>query len=87
MDVKALLKKIEGMSAEEQAKVVSAYMSENKRKKTIEENRRDIRNKLFSGCKKLAKAQQEAFIYEFLADNASYINNWMHKKHPELTQQ
>ena len=85
MDVKALLKRIEGMDAEAQAKAVSAFMSENKRKKTIEENRRDVRAKLFAGCKKLSKAQQESFIFEYLNDNYSFFNNkWLREKHSEL---
>lgn len=85
MDVKALLKRIEGMDAEAQAKAVSAFMSENKRKKTIEENRRDVRAKLFAGCKKLTKAQQESLIFEYLNDNHSFFNNkWLREKHGDL---
>lgn len=84
MDVKALLKRIEGMDAEAQAKAVSAFMSENKRKKVVEEHRRDVRTKLFDGMKKMTKEQQIAFIYEYIEENVGYANNWMKKKHPNL---
>lgn len=85
MDVKALLKRIEGMDAEAQAKAVSAFMSENRRKKTIEENRKDVRSKCFANCKKLTKEQQISFIYEFLSDNYNFFNNnWLRKNHNDL---
>lgn len=85
-DVKNLLKKIEGMSAEQQAKAISNFVSENKRKRNIEDERRSIRSKCFDGCKKkLTKEQQVAFLYEFLAENHSYFNRqWLAKKHDEL---
>ena len=84
-DVKDLLKRIASLDAEQQAKAISNFVSENKRKRNVEDARRDIRAKCFAGCKKLTKAQQEAFLYEFLSDNHAYVNKtWLAKKHPEL---
>lgn len=85
MDAKDLLKKLEGKTPEEQAKIVSSYVSDRKRKQTIEDERRDVRAKCFSNCKKMTKAQQEALIYEFLAKNHDYFNNkWLRDNHKEL---
>ncbi len=87
MDAKDLLKKLEGKTPEEQAKIVSSYVSDRKRKQTVEEARRDIRNRCFAGCKKPTKAQMESFIYEFLDENSAYVSKrWLPKKHPELVQ-
>ena len=85
-DVKNLLKRIEGMSAEQQAKAISNFVSENKRKRNIEDERRSIRGKCFADCKKkLTKEQQIAFLYEFLAENHTYFNKqWLVKKHADL---
>lgn len=80
-----LVAKLTGKSAEEQAKIIASYVSEKKRKQTVEDQRRDVRSKCFAGIKKLTKAQQESLIYEFLADNHSYFNTqWLAKKHNEL---
>lgn len=84
MNVNELLKRLDGRSPEEQAKMISNYMSNATRKKTVEDSRADIRGKCFTGCKKLAKAQQISFLYEFLNENHGYISNWMMKNHPEL---
>ena len=85
MDAKELLKKLEGKTPEEQAKIVSNYVSDRKRKQTIDDERRDVRSKCFKDAKRLTKAQQESLIYEFLADNYSYFNTqWLSKKHSEL---
>ena len=84
MNVNELLKRLDGRSPEEQAKMISNYMCNASRKKTIEDSRADVRNKCFNGCKKLSKAQQISLLYEFLSDNCGYIANWMVKNHPEL---
>ncbi len=85
MDAKDLLKKLEGKTPEEQAKIVSNYVSDRKRKQTVEEARRDIRAKCFTNCKKLTKAQQESLIYEFLASNYDYFNGkWLRDNHNDL---
>lgn len=84
MDVKNLLKKLEGKSPEEQAKIVSNFYSDKKRKQTTEEARKATRDMIFAGLKKLTKAQQESYLYEFIAKNDTYIANWMQKNHPEL---
>lgn len=78
-----LLKQIQGKSPEEQAKMVSNYMSDKRRKQTIEETRKTIREQIFNGCKKLSKSQQEAILYEYMGQNTSYIRNWIKTKHPE----
>ena len=85
MKIDELLKKIKDLSPEEQAKAVSTYVSESKRKQTVEEARREVRNKCFEGTKKLTKAQQEALIYEFLNENCKYFNErWLATKHSKL---
>ena len=85
MNASELVAKLNGKSAEEQAKLIATYVADKKRKQTIEEERRDIRAKCFANCKKLTKAQQEALIYEFLASNYGYFNsNWLIKNHNDL---
>ena len=83
-NVNDLLARIQGKTPEEQAKMISTYMSNAQRKKTVEDSRADIRTRCFAGCKKLTKQQQISFLYEFLNDNNGYISNWMLKNHPEL---
>ena len=83
--IQDVLASVKGLSPEEQAKAITAFYAEKNRKKTVEDNRREIRNKCFVGCKKLTKTQQEALLYEFLNDNHAYVNNqWLQRKHPEL---
>ena len=85
MNANELVAKLNGKSAEEQAKLIATYVADKKRKQTIEEERRDIRAKCFSNCKKLTKAQQEALIYEFLASNYDYFNGkWLRDNHNDL---
>ena len=84
LKVEDLLKKIEGKSPEEQAKLIANYYSDKKRKATVEESRKATRDKIFVGLKKLTKAQQEALIYEYLSKNTSYIRNWFYTNHAEL---
>lgn len=84
MKINELLQKINGMNNEEQAAAIAKFYTKKNRKKTIDEARREVRNKVFAGCKKLSKSQQESMLYEFINANAGYINNWMHKQHPEL---
>lgn len=84
MNVNELLKRIEGRTPEEQAKMISNYMSNASRKKTVEDSRTDVRAKCFAGCKKLTKQQQISLLYDFLNENHGYISNWMMKNHPEL---
>jgi len=84
MDVNKLLGRIQGKSAEEQAKMIATFVSNSKRKQTVEEARRDVRSKLFTGFKKQSKAQQESYIYEYLAANPTWFQNWLKKKHEEL---
>lgn len=86
LKIEELLKKLEGKSPEEQAKMVSNYMSDKRRKQTMEETRKGIREQIFNGCKKLSKAQQEALLYEYMGQNTSYIRNWIKSKHPDLEQ-
>lgn len=85
MNANELVAKLNGKSAEEQAKIIASYVADKKRKQTIDDVRRDIRSKCFKDAKRLTKAQQESLIYEFLADNYSYFNaQWLAKKHSEL---
>lgn len=85
MDVTKLLAKMQGMDAEQQAKVITSYVNRSKRSKTIADGRKEIRSKLFAGCKSLTKEQQISYIYEFLSENHSYFNQqWLSKKHSEL---
>lgn len=84
-NIKDVLAKVKGKDADEMAKAITAYYADKNRKKTVEDARREIRNKCFVGCKKLTKTQQEALLYEFLNDNHAYVNNqWLQRKHPEL---
>lgn len=84
LKVEELLKNLQGKSPEEQAKMLSNYYSNKKRKQTVEESRKDVRDKAFMGMKKLTKAQQETLLYDYMLKNISYINNWMKTNHPEL---
>lgn len=83
-DVKGLLEKLKTLDAEKQAKAISNYMAETRRKKTVEDARRDVRSKCFAGCKKVTKQQQESFLYEYLAENAKHVNAWMREKHGDM---
>lgn len=83
--IEEVLANVKGLTPEEQAKAIAGFYANKKRKNDIENDRRNIRNKCFDGCKKLTKSQQEAILYEFLASNHEYVNNrWLRKKHPEL---
>lgn len=84
MKIEELLAKIDGMDATAKAKAISNYMAANNRKRTVEDARRETRNKCFKNCKKLTKAQQESYLYEFLEANSEYIANWFLRKHPEI---
>ena len=84
MNINEVLKKLEGKTAEEQAKILSNFYSGKKRKQTVEESRKATRDKCFDGLKKLSKAQQESLLYEYIAKNTSYIRNWVQSNHPEL---
>lgn len=85
MNANELVAKLNGRTAEEQAKIIAAYVADKKRKQTVDDIRRDVRGKCFKDAKKLTKAQQESLIYEFLADNHAYFNGqWLRKKHGEL---
>lgn len=46
------------------------------RERRIENNRRDIRNKVFAG-KGYTKTQQISLLYDYLADNADHVKSWM----------
>lgn len=82
MEMKDLLAKMNGKSADEQAKMLANFVSDSKRKKIVEDERRAIREKLFKDCKKLNKSQQEALIWEYLAENAGYFNQqFLQKKY------
>ena len=82
--IQEVLASVAGLSADEQAKKISEFYADKRRKQTVEDARREVRSKVFGGLKKLTKAQQESLLYEFVGANASYINNWMHKNHKEL---
>lgn len=83
--IKDVLASVQGKDADEMARVITAYYADKSRKKTVEDARRDIRNKCFKDCKKLTKTQQEVFIYEFLKENYGFFNNnWLRKHHPDL---
>lgn len=85
MNASELVAKLNGKSAEEQAKIIANYVSAKKKKQTIEEERRDVRDKCFKDAKTLTKAQQISLIYEFLAKNHDYFNNkWLRDNHKEL---
>lgn len=85
MEMKDLLTKMNGKTADEQAKMLANFVADSKRKKIIDDERKAIRDKIFKDCKKLNKSQQEALIWEFLAENANYINTqFLRKKHAKL---
>lgn len=84
MEAKELLVKMNGLSADEQEKMLRMFVSEQKRKSNIEESRRVVREKCFKNCKKMTKTQQISYLYEFLNANNEYIANWLVKKYPEL---
>ena len=85
MNASELVAKLNGKSAEEQAKIIANYVSAKKKKQTIEEERRDVRDKCFKDAKTLTKAQQISLIYEFLTKNHDYFNNkWLRDNHKEL---
>lgn len=83
-NINEVLASVAGRSPEEQAKVISAFYADKRRKQTIDDARRDVRNKCFAGCKKLTKAQQEAFLYEYLSKNANNVNVWLRTAHAEV---
>lgn len=86
MNANELVAKLNGKSAEEQAKIISNYVSNKKKAQTVDDERRDIRNKCFKDVKmKLTKAQQVALIYEFLNENHGYFNGkWLRDKHSDF---
>ncbi len=85
MNASELVAKLNGKSAEEQAKIIANYVSAKKKKQTIEEERKEVRDKCFKDAKTLTKAQQISLIYEFLAINYDYFNNrFLRDKHKEL---
>lgn len=86
-NVNDLLARIQGRTPEEQAKMISSFMSNAQRKKTVEDSRADLRSKCFAKCKKQTKAQQISLLYDFVAMNYEYIANWMIKNHPELSKE
>lgn len=53
------------------------------RERRIEDNRREIRNKVFAG-QRYSKAQQVSFLYDYLADNVDSVKSWLvrHKFKP-----
>ena len=83
-NLQEVIASVQGMDADAQAKAIAAFIAQKNRKKTVEEQRRDIRNKVFAGCKKLTKAQQESLLYEFINANANYINNWLKKNYADV---
>lgn len=85
MNASELVAKLNGKSAEEQAKIIANYVSAKKKKQTIDEERKEVRDKCFKDAKTLTKAQQISLIYEFLAKNHDYFNNkWLRDNHKEL---
>ena len=85
--IKDVLKEVQGLDADAQAKAITAYYAQLQRKKTVEEQRRDVRSLCFAGCKRLTKNQQEAMLYEFLQANHEYINRWLKKNHNDIAVQ
>lgn len=83
-NIEKLIANLQGKSADEQAKAVANFVQRNNRKRTIEDERKETRDTIFKDCKKLTKAQQESYIYEYLAANPVWMSNWLHKKHEEL---
>lgn len=82
METKDLLKRIEGKTPEQQARIISAYVTNEMKRQTVDAMRKSIRDKCFPG---LNKAQQISLIYEFLGENSGYVyNQWFLRKHPEL---
>lgn len=79
-----LVEKLKGKTAEEQARMISAYYASKTRKQATEAYRAGVRAKCFAGCKKITKAQQEVYLYEYLEANQGYISNWFVKNKPEL---
>lgn len=79
-----LLKKLSGMTAEQQAKAITEFAADERRRKTVEDSRKKTREKIFAGAKKLTRAQQESFIYEYLAANPTWMTSWLKKKHEDL---
>lgn len=83
-NINEVLASVAGKSPEEQAKIISAFYADKRRKQTIDDARRDVRSKCFAGCKKLTKQQQEAFLYEYLSKNANNVNTWLRTAHSEV---
>lgn len=85
MNINELLEKIKDKPADEQAKMISNFVTVKKRKATIEDMRKEVRSKVFKNCKdKLTKQQQEAYIYEVLGKNADVVNGWLQTLYPNM---
>lgn len=83
-NIEKLIANLQGKDADAQAKAIANFMQRSNRKKTIEDERKETRDKIFKDCRRLSKAQQESLIYSYLAENPNWMTNWLHKKHEEL---
>jgi hypothetical protein len=59
MNASELVAKLNGKSAEEQAKIIANYVSAKKKKQTIDEERKEVRDKCFKDAKTLTKITRE----------------------------
>lgn len=74
-----------GKSPEEMAEAIAKFYAAKNRKKTIDDDRRNVRNKMFADCNvKLSKTQQEALLFLYMSEHVAEFRAWLRKEKPEI---
>lgn len=78
--------KAEGKTDAQVASIVADFYARKYRKKTVEQARQEVRERLFAGVTKKTfnKTQQEQLMYDYVEACAGHFADWLRDNHNEL---